>query len=163
MRNFSQCRLVCMSLGRPAMVSVSTADSVPLPMEIDDENFPSLHSAQSIPSILSFFNCSANLYKIGQEILLSFYSGDGHKESDGLDQYFLREQSIFRLDSSLCTWYRRIPSHLRLDVKSNAVGGLSPTSEKAMFRRQAVVLYLRSVIKSPPHSFISHKPSSTPC
>jgi hypothetical protein len=143
------------------MVSVSTADSVPLPMEIDDENFPSLHSTQSGPSLISFFNCSVNLYEIAQEILLSFYSGGGHKENGGLDQYFLREQSIFMLDSSLCTWYGRIPSHLRIDFKSSTVGGLNHTSEEAMFRRQAVVLYLRSVLKNSPHSFISYKPSST--
>lgn len=137
-----------MNLGRPAMVSVSAVDLVPLPMEVDDDGVQLLQSSQqSSSSLLSFFNHSAKLYEVAQAILLAFYSGGTQTESDGLDPYFLREQSIFRLETCLRVWFAGIPSHLRFDLDAITVGGQGQTLSETMFRRQSVVLYLRSVLK----------------
>ncbi|KEF51141.1 uncharacterized protein A1O9_12755, partial [Exophiala aquamarina CBS 119918] len=138
-------RLVCMNLGRPAMVSVSTLDSVSLPIETDDDDdLQSLQAAQSSKSLLSFFNHSARLYEIAQEILVSLYSGGNQTDSDGLDSYFLRDQSVFRLESYLRKWYAGIPSYLRLDPDALNVEGqmLANNSRLPNHRYLQVRIYL---------------------
>lgn len=134
-----------MNLGRPAMVSVSKLELVPLPQETSDNNLLALDDFESSPVLLSFFNHSAKLYEIAQDILLSFYSGNGGCGADVLDQYFIHGQSLFKLDSDLRAWYTKTPSHLRLESWKTTTNGLSQPSLEAMFRRQAVVLYLRCV------------------
>jgi len=134
-----------MNLGRPAMVSVSAIDTVPLPSEVDDDDSQLLQTSQPNGSLLSFFNHSVKLYEIAQEILLAFYSGGTHTKSDGLDPYFLREQSVFRLESRLRVWFAGIPSYLRFD-DATTVAGQAQMLGEALFRRQSVVLYLRFVL-----------------
>lgn len=134
-----------MNLGRPAMVSVSKAEPVPLPQETSDDNLPVLDAFEPSPVLLSFFNHSAKLYEIAQDILLSFYPGNGGCGADGLDRYFIHDQSLFKLDSDLRAWYTKTPSHLRLESWKATTNGLVRHPQGAMFRRQAVVLYLRCV------------------
>jgi hypothetical protein len=80
--------MLCMTLGRPIMVSIVESDRVPLPREIEDLRLVSNHRSgqtnlfrsagqdtTAIPtertssSILSFFVKSARLYRIVQQIL----------------------------------------------------------------------------------------------
>lgn len=145
---FSRCRVICMNLGRPAMVSLSTVESFPLPCETDTVDQISSNDIEPRQSLFSFFNCSARLYEIAQKILVSFYSSSGGIGARGFDEFFVCEHSLFKLDSELRTWYTTIPSFLHFDP-GDITAGLSScppyVTQRRIFHRQAVVLYLRYV------------------
>jgi hypothetical protein len=135
-----------MTLGRPAMVAIPEADSVPLPLEVDDEYLECLdinNERQAVqPSTLSFYVLSANLFKIVQHILLSFYPGEQPNDVYNYDLYFLGPESVFHIDSELMKWCASIPNHLQLhQTKSNGVQKCDERDK--LFNRQSVVLRIR--------------------
>jgi hypothetical protein len=154
-----------MNLGRPAMVSISLADSVPLPLEIDrdyldpsgvgdrvDKTNDVLPQSSSHLPIISFFILSAQLYSIMQHILLSFYSNDNSSQLHDYDGYFTGPDSVFQIDSELMKWCKTIPNHLRLDSAITAEE--QQERRNLIFHRQAIVLWARSesIFLPPPQS-----------
>jgi hypothetical protein len=144
-----------MNLGRPAMVSIALADSVPLPLEIDEQYLNSrggvrrgdindnlLQQPSNHPSMMSFYILSAKLSSITQHILLSFYSDENSGHSHGYDRYFIGPESVFQIDCELMKWCETIPSHLKLD--STILAGEERDKENLIFHRQAIVLWARS-------------------
>lgn len=147
--------MLCATLGRPTMVAGSEVDPVPLPTELDEEYFQSGHFERIVargdtalsphtssgPSILSFFVCSATLFEIVQQILLTFYAEDNSSSARDPEDYFTGHTSIFDIDARLTKWLASVPAHLYLDsynVNMAEEPGLTST-----FRRQAVVLRIR--------------------
>jgi hypothetical protein len=117
-----------MNLGRPPMVSIPVADSVPLPSDFDEDweegrsngTDEALGRAPKRPSTLSFFTHSAKLYSIMHKILLSFYPDDGNNLSDDFEQYFIGPESAFKIDHDLTKWCRSIPDHLKMNDGRNS-------------------------------------------
>ena len=148
-------RMLCMNLGRPPMVPTSCNNAVPLPLDLDEQDYqsdilPEAHyERESIfaasggeATMISFFILSVDLYEIVQDILLSFYADETASDRiSGYECYFVGPGSIFEIDNKLAKWCSRIPSKLQLDY------GATPASTQdeveKTFRRQAVVLWLR--------------------
>jgi hypothetical protein len=136
-----------MTFGRPAMISKSLADAVPLPAMIELESLShqaNLNSFQpGTPTLMkAFFVHSLQLYSIINDILLELYMADdqgGQKDPHNLTP----EQSyqsfdmvaILKLDGDLMTWGRTLPPHLRISR--------TESSENKIFWRQAVVCRAR--------------------
>ncbi|KAI9879911.1 MAG: hypothetical protein M1830_006578 [Pleopsidium flavum] len=136
-------RVLSMTFGRPAMITKSSAFTVPLPAMIDDEflsHQPGIEVAQPAnrPSMMAFFVKTLQLYEIINDLLLALYMGrdeNGHK--DQYDFFFGQSDSgdiatVYELDRALMTWGQTLPLHLRLS---------SPESSRNnTFMRQAIVL-----------------------
>jgi hypothetical protein len=136
-----------MTFGRPAMISKSLADAVPLPTMIELESLSDQTNSISIqpgtPTLMkAFFVHSLRLYSIINDILLELYMSNdqgGQKDPHDLDP----EQSypsfdmvaILKLDRDLMTWGRTLPPHLRISC--------TESSENKILWRQAVVCRAR--------------------
>lgn len=137
-----------MTLGRPAMITNSTSEIVPLPIEVNEHLFQADHvSSESNVcdvadnSLLSFFVHSAKLYVIAQDVLVSFYADNHKHKTSSLDSYFVGSGSVFEIDSRLLLWYWCTPACIQLDHSKR----VPVDREDADLRlwRQAVVLRLR--------------------
>lgn len=147
--------MLCMNLGRPVMLSSSIVDSVPLPLEVDDEYLENYDQQGAVsgsqpiqqpsgdPSILSFGVKSATLYKIVERILVSLYLDNSGASSRGYDRYLMGPESVFQIDRELMRWYGTIPSHLKL--KTLNVEGDEKDRKDWIFHRQSIVLWARFV------------------
>jgi hypothetical protein len=136
-----------MTFGRPAMISKSLADAVPLPAIIEPESLSYQTNLTSFQpgtptSMMAFFVHSLQLYSIINDILLELYMADDQgKQKDSHD--FALEQpyqpfdmsAILKLDSDLMTWGRTLPPHLRVSC--------TESSENKIFWRQAIVCRAR--------------------
>lgn len=131
-----------MTFGRPAMISKSLSDAVPLPTMTDDEllngHVSTLNTqAADQPSMMAFFVKSLHLYGIINDILLALYQG--HQEAAQKDIHsslFHQAETgdiarVFRLDQALMKWAQSLPLHLRLSSLDSA--------QNDLFLRQAVV------------------------
>jgi hypothetical protein len=136
-----------MTFGRPAMISKSLADAVPLPAIIEPESLSHQTDLASFQPgtptlIIAFFVHSLQLYSIINDILLELYMADGLGEQKDL-QSFAPEQSyqsfdmaaILKLDGDLMMWGRTLPPHLRISRNDS--------SENRIFWRQAIVCRAR--------------------
>jgi hypothetical protein len=136
-----------MTFGRPAMISKSLADAVPLPAIIEPENLSyhtSLNSFQlgTSTSMIAFFVHSLQLYNIINDILLELYMEDDQGEQKDLHG-FAPEQSyqsfdmaaILKYDGDLMMWGRTLPPHLCVSH--------TESSENKIFWRQAIVCRAR--------------------
>jgi hypothetical protein len=135
-----------MTFGRPAMISKSLSDTVPLPAITDDEllngHVSTLNTqTDDQPSIMVFFVKSLHLYGIINDILLALYQG--HQEAAQKEVHsslFHQAETgdivrVFRLDQALMKWGRSLPLHLRLSSLDSA--------QNVSFLRQAVVCRAR--------------------
>jgi len=128
-----------MTFGRPAMISKSSAITVPLPAMIDDEFLS--HQPADQPSMIAFFVKTLQLYDIINDLLLTLYMGrDDNGQKDQYDFYFGQTESgdiatVYQLDRALMIWGQTLPSHLRLSSLES--------SRNATFMRQAIVLRAR--------------------
>ena len=120
------------------MSSVSLADSVPLPLDLEDPCEDSRSDevadiSRQAPvrrlSTLSFFTHSIKLYSIMHRILLSFYSDEGKESSDEMGRYFTDPGSAFEFDLELTKWCHSIPDHLKMkeDLESSITAERSPS------------------------------------
>lgn len=137
-----------MTFGRPAMISKSLSDAVPLPAMIDDDYLP-LDSTTpalqpgSIPSTIAFFVRSLNIYDIVNDILATLYNvgeDEGQKDQFGLFTCGPDPSTIdmvFRLDRALMDWGRTLPPHLRISSYESFANPL--------FKRQAIICRSRFV------------------
>ncbi|EED16213.1 C6 transcription factor, putative [Talaromyces stipitatus ATCC 10500] len=141
-------RMLSMNLGRPPVVSVSLADSVPLPMDIgeDCDDSTSNEPAENLgrvstgPSTLSFFVHSAKLYGIMHKILLSFYPDESIECANDSERSFMGFESTLQIDYDLMKWCRSIPDHLKINPDFNA----KPTEEQpSVFCRLSYILWAR--------------------
>ena len=147
-------RMLSMSLGRPPMVSVSVADSVPLPSDLGEDwdegrsNRTAETSGRASPPspspTLSFFTHSAKLYSIMHRILLSFYPDESNDLSDNFERYFIGPESAFKIDHDLTKWCRSIPDALKMNLSHNFE---EPTNEEtSIVCRLSFILWARFVI-----------------
>ncbi|KIW10996.1 hypothetical protein PV08_10295 [Exophiala spinifera] len=136
-------RIVCMNLGRPAMITVCNDCPTLLPLQTEDGNFnvisPSDPSAE--PSVLAFFVVSTKLYDIAQQILLSFYSEEKPDVARGYHRYFEGNPSVLKLDRKLQEWCDDIPANL--EFRSGTSIAQAQNDLAVTIRRQAIVLRLR--------------------
>jgi hypothetical protein len=136
-----------MTFGRPAMISKSLADAVPLPAMIEPEGLSYQTSLTSFQpgtptSMIAFFVHSLQLYNIINDILLELYMADDQGEQKD-PHGFAPEQSyqsfdmaaILKLDGDLMTWGRTLPPHLCVSR--------TESSENIIFWRQAIVCRAR--------------------
>ena len=131
-----------MTFGRPAMISRSLADAVPLPSMVIPEYLPLDNPPGMSPSppvsMIAFFVVSVKLYNIINDILLELYTGNDQARSK--DQHSLTSESfdldtVLKLDRALMIWGQTLPTHLRIS---------SPESlENEIFQRQSVVCRAR--------------------
>ncbi|KAL5337495.1 fungal-specific transcription factor domain-containing protein [Aspergillus crustosus] len=155
-------RMLCMTLGRPIMVSIIESDKVPLPLEIDDQDLP-LFSNQSgptdmarsttegttatptgetTPSMLSFFVQSAKLYRIVQQILTLTPMEERRVSESDTERSLENLQAVLKFDNELMALRDGVPSYLRRVTAR--VPEAEPGNERSLiFHRQSVVLYLR--------------------
>lgn len=136
-----------MTFGRPAMISKTLADAVPLPAMIDPEYLPEDASTPGVqpagrPAMMAFFVNSLTLYKIINDILLELYMNDDQddtKDENGLPLYKPYESldlaAILKLDRALMAWGRNLPSYLKLSSPDSNING--------MVYRQAIVCRAR--------------------
>ena len=143
--------MLSMNLGRPPVVSVSLADSVPLPVDIGEDfddstgnrSFETLGQVSTGPSILSFFVHSAKLYGIMHKILLSFYPDESTDLADDSERSFNGLESTLQIDYDLMKWCRSIPDHLKIDPAFNA----RPSEQRnSVFCRLSYILWARCVL-----------------
>jgi hypothetical protein len=135
-----------MTFGRPAMISKSLSDEVPLPAMIDDEflgrqaNGVDTQPADQ-PPMMAFYVKSLHLYSIINDILLALYMGhDDTTQKDNHNSIFYKTKSsdiarVFQLDQALMTWGQTLPLHLRLSSLESA--------QNSTLYRQAVVCRAR--------------------
>jgi hypothetical protein len=135
-----------MTFGRPAMISKSLSDEVPLPAMIDDEFLGRQadgadRQPEDRPSMMAFFVKSLHLYSIINDILLALYMGhDDTAHKDNHNSLFHKTESsdvarVFQLDQALMTWGQTLPPHLRLSSLESA--------QNNTLYRQAVVCRAR--------------------
>lgn len=134
-----------MNLGRPAMVSIGNSDQIPLPSADADVAVPLVEEHGSIhdAAILKFFVASAKLYRIAQQILLSFYSDETADQAQGYEPYLEGNTSVFRFERDLRQWCDEIPEELELGA--SRIQGQGDGHRNMTFHRQAVVLRIRYV------------------
>ncbi|OJJ01949.1 hypothetical protein ASPVEDRAFT_83471 [Aspergillus versicolor CBS 583.65] len=141
-------RMLCMTLGRPIMVSIIESDRVPLPLEIDDQalrlssNYRSGQTEGATPSILSFFVQSARLYRIVQQILSLTPMEECRVSESNTERCLENLQAALKVDNELMALRDGLPSYFR-HVTTRAPE-TEPGNERSLtFHRQSVVLYLR--------------------
>jgi hypothetical protein len=134
-----------MTFGRPAMISKSLSDAVPLPAMIDDEYLS--RQADTVdtqpegrPSMTAFYVSTLHLYAIINDILLALYMGHDEKQKNKNSSLFHQAESndvarVFELDQALMNWGQTLPLHLRLSSPES--------SQNNMIYRQAVVCRAR--------------------
>lgn len=105
--------VLSMTLGRPGMISISLAATVPLPLEIDDDFLDTQSEGFSVrsdglPCRISFYIHQLHFYGIINDILQTFYQtgSEQHQEADSIAK-------ALRLESSLMAWNRNLPQFLR--------------------------------------------------
>ncbi|PYH96647.1 putative C6 transcription factor [Aspergillus ellipticus CBS 707.79] len=139
-------RVISMTFGRPAMISMTSCGSVPLPATVDEEYIPAVSGSEltqpaNRPSVMAFYAKSLELYEILNDILLRFYSPTTEETPEDIYNFYFDkeanqgERTIFELDRSLTKWSRSLPLHLRSDS--------CPRSGDAVFYHQSVVLCAR--------------------
>lgn len=139
-------RMVAMTYGRPVMISVEAAASVPMPIALDDEFIatdPRLGTfrREKGPMLIDFFIQTTLLYEIMGKILTWFYSkedsGQGAMEASESSTNFptvASTSSLLELDQALWQWIANLPDHLRVSENSQ---------EAEVFQRQANILHSR--------------------
>ncbi|EWG49267.1 hypothetical protein FVEG_08843 [Fusarium verticillioides 7600] len=132
-------RMVSVTHGRPAMISLHPAKNVPHPAETSN--------AQNVMQGLeyySFFVRSVRLYEIIHKTMIAFYDGsqgskpkekESHFDLEGLDGEDENLDRVVQLDRCISRWQSKLPDHLRWELLE------SNTDEIA--RRQAVILRMR--------------------
>ena len=136
-------RVLSMTFGRPAMISKSVAQAVPLPAMIDDQYLSNgsnydPHSDRSRPMSMAFFVKSLEIYEIVNDILISLYSGT-ETSDDALAAFFTGGDAcsissidvVFQHDRALMSWGRTLPKHLKISSFEWAANPL--------FKRQAII------------------------
>lgn len=151
-------RSVCMTLGRPGMISRANAVALKPPLLVDEDHLDAsrdpLVEQGNRPSVIAFWNHSLSLYEIINEILVSFYNplvkarrSDRHdlffggpiRKVYGQSNYNVYQTdnaTVLQLDAALEDWKEAIPEHLRLYAPENK-------HQSFLFQRQANVLWLR--------------------
>jgi hypothetical protein len=135
-----------MTFGRPAMISKSLSDEVPLPAMIDDEFLGRQADGADAqpanrPPMMAFYVKSLHLYSIINDILLALYmSHDDTTQKENYNSMFHKTESsdiarVFQLDQALMTWGQTLPLHLRLSSLESA--------QNSTLYRQAVVCRAR--------------------
>jgi hypothetical protein len=136
-----------MTFGRPAMISKSLADAVPLPTIIEPESLSyqtdfTSSRPETSTSIMAFFVHSLQLYSIINDILLELYIADDqgkqknpHGSTPEQSYQPFDMAAILKLDSDLMMWGRTLPPYLRVSC--------TESSENRIFWRQAVVCRAR--------------------
>ncbi|KAH8705909.1 putative C6 transcription factor [Talaromyces proteolyticus] len=141
-------RMLSMNLGRPPMVSVSMADSLPLPLDFDEDwedgrdnrTAETSERASKGPSTLSFFTHSAKLYSIMHKILLSIYPDEKVELLDDSERYFIGLEPTFQIDHDLTKWCRSIPDHLKINP---ALDSQPIEEQRSTFCRLSFILWAR--------------------
>ncbi|KAE9376680.1 hypothetical protein N431DRAFT_400970 [Stipitochalara longipes BDJ] len=140
-------RVLSMTFGRPAMISKSLANAVPLPAIIEPENFSYQTNLTSLQagtptSMMAFFVHSLQLYSIINDILLQLYMADDqgkqkdpHGPAPEQSYQSFDMAAILKLDNDLMMWGRSLPPHLRVSC--------TQSSENRILWRQAVVCRAR--------------------
>ena len=135
-----------MTFGRPAMISKSHADAIPLP-ETNDTKFLSVAQPELPfnyqPSSIAFFVESLRLYDIMNDILLELYTNTEYTTAK--DQHGVAAQqtdheptdlrTILKLDQALMQWGRSLPPHLRISSLESM--------ENVTFQMQSIVCRAR--------------------
>jgi hypothetical protein len=138
-------RVLSMTFGRPAMISKSLSDAVPLPTAIDDEFicngvYGPNRQPDGQPSMMAFYVKNLHLYAIINDILLALYVGQDNRKNDNQHSLFNQAESsditrVFEIDQALMTWGQTLPLHLRISSLES--------SRNSTFFRQAVVCRAR--------------------
>ena len=139
-----ECRVLSMTFGRPAMISKSLADAVPLP-ETNDENSPD-NTDQGLqpnnqPSRMAFFVESLRLYDIMNDVLLELYTRENNIKgrqdtaSHRSDYDSVDLATILKLDRALMLWGQSLPPHLRISSPESA--------QNVTFQMQSIVCRAR--------------------
>lgn len=133
-------RVLSMTFGRPAMISKSVAQAVPLPAMIDDSFLSSSsnhafgYMQKDTPMSMAFFVKSLEIYEIVNDILISLYSSTD-ASNDALAAFFTGSNSsvdvVFQYDRALMSWGRTLPPHLRISTYEWA--------SNPLFKRQATI------------------------
>lgn len=133
------------------MTTASDHSSMPLPQEVDEEEFQSggsivaldTSSAKAKKSLISFFVVSARLFGLVEEFLMTFSSDDTAATSPqiDLDRYFTGSSTVFETDKKMMDWLVKMPIHLQLNHPSNAEADAS--EHISSYHRQAVVIHIR--------------------
>jgi hypothetical protein len=151
-------RAVCMTLGRPGMISRANAVGLPAPLCIDeeyltDEMQPDEMQQKHSPSIMAFLEKSLPLYEIVNEILVAIYNPlVKARNKNSYDLYFggpiikpqgqsnnnvyqLENATVFQLDAALTEWTKSLPEHLHPSY--------TLIQENPTFLRQANIIWAR--------------------
>ena len=111
-----------MTFGRPAMISKSHVDAIPLPETNDTDHHAAVLQQWNQPSRMSFFVESLRLYDIMNDILVELYinaenSVDKKQHGTAFQQQSIESvdlTTILKLDQALMMWGRSLPPHLRI-------------------------------------------------
>lgn len=121
--------MVCVTHGRPAMISGPTASAVPVPDCFD-------HDEEDGDGRFAFFVNSAKLYEISHRGILTLYSETGgHLSSENASSPG-EFSNVLSLDDDLSSWEQQLPKHLTL-------ASYNPHDGFKVAYRQAVILQLR--------------------
>lgn len=135
-----------MTFGRPSMVTKWTSEPLPLPQMIDDEfldaqTIPNALRPDGQPAIVAFFVKALELYGIVEDVLQELYLNHSETSTKGAGGNTL--VSVLQFDDKLIEWLQSLPRQLQF---SPAVVG---EDEALVFKRQRIVLRVRSVIEIP--------------
>jgi hypothetical protein len=140
-------RMVSVTHGRPAIISLESAPQVPLPLFKDNPETQGTSGLYGPSpdnySRIAFFAVSVELYEIINRTSLAFYSGElgrtvGDKNGPGAgppDDAMEDLGTVMELDESLSEWEQRLPSHLHIERLSEMTD--------LVYKRQAVILRVR--------------------
>ncbi|KAJ5666576.1 hypothetical protein N7462_010985 [Penicillium macrosclerotiorum] len=139
-------RVIAMTFGRPAMISKSSNNTVPLPIIVDDEFISAETTSESCqpagqPSMMAFYAKTLELYEIMNDVLLSVYKSPPDEFPDDIHDFYFSntisegERTIFELDRSLTRWTCSLPAHLSGDSKI--------VTDNPILYRQQIVLQAR--------------------
>lgn len=133
------------------MTTASDHNSMPLPQEVDEDEFQSggniitldTSSAKAKKSLMSFFVVSATLFGLVEEFLITFSSDDAAAISPqvALNHYFAGPSTVFDTDKKMMDWQVKMPIHLQLNHPRNAE--VNASEHVSAYHRQAVVIHSR--------------------
>lgn len=139
-------RTTSMKFGRPPIIKAAAAQSVALPVAVDDQYITNgtLHPRQPIgrPSKMAFFLQTITLAHVIDDILADLYLSDSEIHIPGLGKADPPTETVASamlgnavlLDGRLQSWWNGLPPHLKDEP---------PHQDDADFRRQRSVMLVR--------------------